>query len=42
MWELLVGATDWETMVFRKREDAKAWITQKVKEKYGIDDVTFG
>jgi len=42
MWQLLVEATDWETMVFRKREDAEAWITKKVKEKYGIDDVTFG
>jgi hypothetical protein len=42
MWELLIDAAERETMVFRKREDAEAWITQKVKEKYGIDDVKFG
>ena len=41
MWELLVDSTDWETMVFRNRDDAEAWISEKVKEKYGIDDLKF-
>ena len=44
MWEIIVECTgiQWETMVFRAREDAEAWIKEKVKEKYGIDDLTFG
>ena len=42
MWEILTDATDWEIMVFRNREDAEAWIKEKVKEKYGIVDLTFG
>jgi hypothetical protein len=41
MWELLIDATEWVTGVFRKRDDAEAWITQNVKEKYGIDGITF-
>jgi len=41
MWEGLAGVTGWETMVFKNREDAEAWITKKVKEKYGIDVLTF-
>ncbi len=42
MWEILVDDTTWETMVFRKIEDAKVWIKEKVKKKYGIDNLTFG
>ena len=41
MYELLLDETGWEIMVFRNREDAKAWIKQRVKEKYGINDLTF-
>ena len=41
MWEILVDAVDWETMVFRKREDAEAWIEKQVKEKYGLDNPIF-
>jgi hypothetical protein len=41
MWEILIAETYWETMVFRNREGAEAWIKEKVKEKYGIDDLTF-
>ena len=26
MWEILSDETDWEIMVFRKRDDAEAWI----------------
>ena len=41
MWEILIDETDWDTMVFRKREDAEAWIRERVKEKYEINDLTF-
>ena len=44
MWEIIVENTglQWEIMVFRDRDDAEAWIKEKVKEKFGIDDLTFG
>ena len=42
MWEILADETKWEIMVFQNREDAEDWIRQKVKEKYGIGDLTFG
>ena len=41
MWEILSNKTNWEKMVFRNREDAEVWIRTRVKEKYGIDDLTF-
>lgn len=40
MWEILFGEKNWEVMVFRTREDAEAWIRLKVKEKFGIEDLT--
>jgi len=44
MWEMIVESPSlqWETNVFKAREDAEAWIKERVKEKYGIDDLTFG
>lgn len=42
MWEILMDETDWEIMVFRNRDEAEDWIEQRAKEKYGIDDLTFG
>ncbi len=42
MWEMLLGVTKWETMVFRSRDEAEAWIKKKVIEKYGIDYLSFG
>lgn len=44
MWEIIVenAGLQWETMVFRAIEDAKAWVRERVKEKYEIDDLTFG
>jgi hypothetical protein len=44
MWETLfaIEGLQWETNVFRAIEDAKAWIKERVKAKYGIDDLTFG
>ena len=41
MWEILIDNTTWETMVFRNRKDAFAWVEKRVKEKHGIDDLTF-
>lgn len=41
MWENLICSTDWETMVFRNREDAEAWITKEVKEKFSIENPVF-
>lgn len=37
MCQLRLDATNWELMVFRKREEANAWIRKRVKEKYKID-----
>ena len=31
----------WETNVLRTRRDAEAWVKDRVKEKFGIDDLTF-
>ena len=44
MWETIAEITgiQWETMVFKAREDAEAWINERVKEKYGIDGLSFG
>ena len=44
MWEMIVenSGVQWETMVFRLRQDAEAWIKEKVRINYGIDDLTFG
>lgn len=41
MWEMLSDGTNWEIMVFRNREEAEAWIKERVKQKYGIDNLTF-
>lgn len=44
MWEIITENTglQWETMVFRDREGAEAWIKERAKEKFGIDDLTLG
>ena len=41
MWEAWLADTDWETMIFRTREEAEAWLRQRVEEKYGITSLTF-
>jgi len=40
MWEMLSYKTEWEKMVLRNREDAEAWIKERVKGKYGIGDLS--
>ena len=39
--ELFSNQACWETLLFRTRPQAVRWIRGKVKEKYGIDDLTF-
>ncbi|MBW1984188.1 MAG: hypothetical protein JRI53_05670, partial [Deltaproteobacteria bacterium] len=41
MGEILRGKASWEEMVFRNMEDAEKWIQKRVKEKYGIETLTF-
>lgn len=41
MWEILMYEAGWETMVFKKRDAAELWIKEKVKVKFGIEDLTF-
>ena len=41
MFEALVFDKGWETYVFRSKEEALDWIREKVKEKFGIDNLTF-
>jgi hypothetical protein len=41
MFEALSFETGWEVMVFRSKEEAMKWIKERVKDKYGIDDLSF-
>jgi len=42
MFELFVYRSCWKTMVFRTNNEAVRWIREKVRDKFGIDDLTFG
>jgi hypothetical protein len=39
MWEAIIeiNGLNWETMVFRGRDDAEQWIKTKIKNKYGSE-----
>ena len=37
MWEVLMEQIGWETMTFRTRLDAEAWVRQRAKEKFNLD-----
>ena len=39
--ELFSNQSCWETLLFRTKPQAVRWIRQKVKEKFGIDNLTF-
>ena len=39
--ELFIYPSCWETMLFRTRPQAVRWIREKVKDKFGIDDLSF-
>jgi len=41
MYELFINRSCWETMVFRTKSEAVRWIREKVRKKYGIDDLIF-
>jgi len=41
MHELFVYRSCWKTMLFRTKPQAVRWIKEKVKDKFGIDDLTF-
>ena len=43
MWEMMAESEDlqWESKVFRNREDAVAWIRERVRDKFGIVDLKF-
>ena len=42
MHEIFVYRSCWETMLFRTKGEAVRWIKEKVRDKFGIDDLTFG
>jgi hypothetical protein len=41
MHEVFSNRSCWDPLLFRTRPQAVRWIKGKVKEKYGIDDLTF-
>ena len=40
MWQISSDGTQWEIRVFKSTDDAKEWIAERVKERFGIDDLT--
>ena len=42
MYESLIGMTNWKIMVFRSKTEAVEWIREKVRERFGIGNLTFG
>jgi len=42
MYGLFIYRSCWETMVFRTKSEAVRWIKEKVRDKFGIDDLIFG
>ena len=41
MHEVFSNRSCWDTLLFRTRPQAVRWIKGKVKERHGIDDLTF-
>ena len=37
IWEVLMEQIGWETMTFRSRPEADAWIRQRAKQKFSLD-----
>ena len=42
MSELFIYQSCWESRIFRTKPSAVRWIREKVKEKFDIDNLTFG
>jgi hypothetical protein len=40
MWEMLCEDIAWETCVFKRYEEAEAWIRERVEERWNIVDLT--
>ena len=40
--EVFSNRSCWDTLLFRTKPQAVRWIRGKVREKFGIDDLTFG
>jgi len=36
MWEVFLDVSNWETRVFKDRDEAVSWLRKRAKEKYGI------
>jgi hypothetical protein len=41
MWESLCADTEWDIRVFRTLQEARQWIQQKVRTKWGIEKLNF-
>ncbi len=41
IWDILTEKCNWEKMIFINMQEAKTWISQRVKDRYGIDNLTF-
>ena len=41
MYEMFLNQAGWESLVFRTKMEAVRWIRKKVRDKFGIDDLTF-
>lgn len=41
MGEILRSSGGWAEMVFRNIEEAETWIRKRMKEKFGIENITF-
>jgi len=37
MWASYMHDSGWETHVFRTREEAEAWIRERIRDKHGVD-----
>lgn len=37
MWKAYIAAINWETFVFKSRDEAEEWVKTKAKAKFGID-----
>ena len=40
LWQLSTDESEWEILVFRSRDDAEAWLRERCRERFGIDDLT--
>jgi|GEM_PF-615399 len=41
MWSAFMGEPTWETSAFRDRDEAYGWVRKRVKERWGIENLTF-